>query len=225
MASVYLRFSPPDRDDIVKLHILESSTMNGALTTIEEVTDIGTFPNYINDYTTDQAGNNADWFAIQWEDSKGAFTNISERLQGGTKTVVLELIDRIMLRDPSIDEELARQEAEITLSEYFRTDDPYAIDPSTVTYAEWGGLTYLSLARIYISEILIGSNVSGYTAGIVAQQQGNTQKSLADVQRLIDEGNRLLGRNYSLVMQLEPVSFGTVTGAEIDQTRLLVELI
>lgn len=225
MASVRLNFVKPDDEGLAKLLIYEATSKDGVYTLIETVTDIGEFPNYISYYTTDLATNANDWFVIEWEDDKGSRSPRSNPIQGNTTTAVGEVVKRVILRDPSIDEGLATQEAEITLCDYFMTDAPYDIDPLTVTYKEWGGLTFLTLARAYISEVLTGSSVSGYTAGIVAQQQGNSQKSLDDIKRMIEEGNKLLNRNFSIVAQLEGVTFGSLTGAEVDQSRLLVEII
>jgi hypothetical protein len=225
MASVRLNFVRPDDEGLAKLLIYESTTQTGSYSLIETVTDIGEWPDYITYYTTNLATDPNDWFVIEWEDDKGARSPRSNPIKGNTTTTVGEITKRVLLRDPSLEEGIAAQEAEISVSDYFRVDDPYTIDPTVVTYKEWGGLTYLTLARIYISEVLVGSSVSGYTAGIVAQQQGNSQKSLDDIKRLIEEGNKLLNRNFSLVMQLEPVAFGTSIGAEVDQSRLLVELI
>lgn len=224
MASVRLNFVKPELEGLAQLRIYESATQTGTFTLIETVVDIGEYPNYITYYTTDDATNANDWFVIEWVDSKGAVSPRSNPIQGNTTTAVGEVVSRVQLRDPSIGEELATQEAEITLQDYFGID-PYEVDESTVTHKEYGGLTYLTLARIYISEILVGSSTAGYTAGIVAQQQGNSQKSLDDIKRLIAAGNELLGRNFSVIMQLEQVAYGTVCAADVDQSRLLVELL
>jgi hypothetical protein len=225
MASVRLNFVKPSDEGLTKLLIFESATSTGVFTLIETVTDIGDYPDYISYYTTTLASNPNDWFAIQWEDSGGARSPMSNPIQGNTTTTVGEIVKRVLLRDPALSEEAATQEAEIMVADVFGVADPYSVDPSTVTYLQWGGMTYLTLARLYISEVLIGSSTSGYTAGIVAEQQGNSAKSLDDIKRLVDEGNRLLGRNFSLVMQLEPYSIPGVMGAEVDQSRLLVELL
>jgi hypothetical protein len=226
MASVRLNFVQPEQEGLIKLLIFESAAQMGTYSLIETVTDIGDFPNYISFYTTDLASNVNDWFAIQWEDEKGAKSPLSNPIQGNTSTVPGELTGRVILRDPAIDEAIALQESEVALSDYFQTNEVYALDPDTISYAIWGGLTYLVLARVYITDLLVGGSVEGYTAGIVAQQQGGAAKSLGNIKDLIALANELLGRNYSVVMQIQ--EFDPVTGfglpVEIDQTRLLVEL-
>lgn len=224
MASVRLNFVQPEQEGLTRLLIFESTTQTGTYSLIETVEDIGEYPNYISIYTTDLANNSNDWFAIQWEDDKGAKSPLSNPIQGNTTTAPGVLTSRVILRDPALDEAIALQEAEVTLSSYFETNDIYALDPNEVTYAEWGGLTYLTLARSYITELLVGSTNTGYTAGIVAQQQGSATKSVADIQSLIAEANRLLGRNYSLVMQLAPWSVDSLSATDLDISRLLVEM-
>lgn len=226
MASVRLNFVKPENEALVKLLIYEGATKDGSFSLIETVNDIGEFPDYISYYTTNAATSASDWFVIEWEDDKGARSPRSNPIQGNTKTVPGEVASRVLLRDASIEEGIAVEEAEITVSDYFRTEFPYDVDPAEVTYKEYGGLTYLTLARVYMSETLIGTATTGYTAGIIAQQQGTTQKSLDTIKKLIEEANRLLNRNFSVVMQLEPVTYPPcASGAEIDATRLLIELI
>jgi hypothetical protein len=226
MASVRINFVQPDSEGLTRLLIYESGSKDGIYTLIEAVENIGEFPDYISYYTTDQAANAFDWFVIEWEDDKGARSPRSNPIQGNTTTTPGEVAGRVLMRDMSIDEKIAVQESEIVICDYFMVDDPYMVDPVTVTYKEWGGLTYLALARVYITDLLVGASVQGYTAGIVAQQQGSAAKSLGNIKDLIALANELLGRNYSVVMQIE--EFDPVTGfglpVEIDQTRLLVEL-
>lgn len=240
MASIRLNFVKPETENLEKLLIYEAASKNGVYTLIETVTDIGTDPDYISFYTTDHATSITDWFAIEWEDDKGARSPRSNPIQGNTTTAVGELVKRMMLRDPSISEEIATQEAEILLSQYFQVDDPYTIDPATVSYVVWGGLTYLGLARTYVSEIITTSSGSGYTAGIIAQQASDSTQTLKNVKDLVDLGNKLLGINYSYVLQMQgydpypvlpargvlgddPGFFGI--GGEIDASRLLVEIL
>lgn len=226
MASVRLNFVKPDTENLAKLLIYECSTKDGTYDLIEVVNIIGTHPDYISFYTTNQASDVNDWFVIEWEDDKGARSPRSNPIQGNTKTVPGEVTARVLLRDPSIEEGVAVEDAEIVISSYFLVDDPYTLDPVTLTYAEWGGLTYLTMAQIYLTEILVESSVQGYTAGIVAQQQGNSQRSLDTVQKIIDMANKLLNRNYSVILLMpdyDPVRGSFITG--IDESRLLVELV
>ena len=216
MAAVYLRFAPPDRDDIVKLHILESATATSTLNEIEVVTDIGSAPNYINEYTTILAVNAADWFAIQWEDDKGALTEISDRIQGGTRTVVLDVIDRVLERSPGLAESIARHEAEATVEWYFHVD-PYTVTEDELEdgrkYTILQGLTHLVLARSMIVQLVQSAqlNVDSVTLGLVTMRSGSSSSSSSStitdkqIQDLIDLANKELGINTSVVLQLEEI--------------------
>ena len=89
---VPLDFIPPQEDNIVKLHIYESSAQGGPFSEIELVTEVGTWPNYIDHYTTANATALDDWFAIQWEDDKGAKSVLSSPVKGGTDYLVREVM-------------------------------------------------------------------------------------------------------------------------------------
>src|SRR5262245_28257796 len=103
MATVRLDFTPPGIPDVTKLHIEEAPASGGPFVEIEQVAS-GTYPNYISYYVTQNASSATYWFRIRWETSQGAFTPYSGALQGGTKTLVQEIVDRVMLRNPSLNE-------------------------------------------------------------------------------------------------------------------------
>jgi len=213
MASVPLDFTPPIEPDITELHIEEASSKDGPFNEIETVTAVGAYPDYISRYTTSLATALNDWFRIRWKDSKGAYTPYSEPLQGGTTTLVQQIVNRVMLRDPMADENVALQEAEAVISDVFRVDDPYTIDPATVTPKQKSGITFLTLARTYLSSIVtsIAAGTSdSYTAGLVSQSAGTASQSeiskgLSNIEQLIEWANRDLGLSFSVVMLLEEI--------------------
>jgi hypothetical protein len=226
----------PSTPGLVALRIFESAVKEGPYIQIERVTEIGIYPNYISYYTTDTATSATDWFTIQWEDDKGALSEMSAPWQGGTDSVVAELVSRVMLRDPTIREEIAVQEAEATVSRYYNTDDPYSITEMP-NPSELQGLTLLTLAACYITDLFVGTaggatTVSDYTAGLVSQRSGTgvaggTALKLKDIEALVDWANRVLGRSYSVVLQMAapeiPGAYSLVEDARVDETRLLLD--
>lgn len=213
MASVRLDFVPPNSPDITKLKIWESPSRTGVFNVIETINGVGAYPDYISYYTTQNASSPSNWFAISWEDSRGAQTELSTPIQGGTTTLVQQIISRVMLRDPLADENIAVQEAEAVIEDVFPGVDPYLIDVSTVTAKQKSGITFLTLARTYLSSIVTsisaGSGES-YTAGLVSQGTSNQSQSqvsqgLTNIKQLIDWANADLGLNYSIVMLMAEI--------------------
>jgi len=221
MADVRLDFVKPEIPDLVKLHIYESDTQLGVFNPIEEVTAIGTYPNYISYYTTELAGDESHWFAIEWEDSKGAMFGISQAVQGNVQTVVGEVVSRALLRDPIFNEMIVTQEALAVIETYFKTD-PLSVDFSTVTYSELSGLTLLTMVRSYIFTSVSQSS-EDYTAGLVSQKSSSGTRK--DLDALLAQANAFLGTNFSVVMVMEEIEIagGTAGEVTVDQTRLLVE--
>lgn len=220
MPSVFLQFIPPDREGFVKLHIFEAADATSALAEIEEVDEVGTYPNYISEYSTDQASDNSHWFAIQWEDSKGVRTAISARIQGGTETLVGEVVKRVRQRDSQIDENIALHEAEAVIEEFFGRD-PYGVSdddlPAGRKYRILEGLTLLALARSYLSSTAAASaasslsDINSVTIGLVSLKSGtvsNTstvEKVVLSVQPLIETANSFLGINTSVILQMQAI--------------------
>jgi hypothetical protein len=213
MAIVPLDFIPPTDPDITKLHIEEATDQAGPFGEIEEVTEIGTYPNYITRYTTDQAALASNWFRIRWENSKGAMSPFSEPIKGGTTTLVQQIVDRVMLRDPLANENVTQQESEAVIEDVFSTTDAYSVDPETVTAKQKSGITFLTLARVYLSSIVTsisGGAVQSYTAGLVSQSAGSQAQSqvsqgMSNIEQLIEWANRDLGLSYSLIMLLKEI--------------------
>jgi hypothetical protein len=228
MASVFLDIVPPNQPDLTDLEIEESASKDGPWgAPIEIVTPVGTYPNYLSSYTTDQAAATTNWFRIRFKDSKGAYTPYSQPIKGGTDNVVSLLVDRVLLRDPNISEAVAQQEAEAVLQWYFKGVDPYGIDPATVTYTQMSGLTLLTLARALLFDQLVGSTSSadGWTAGLVSIKSGSTSSAgKADILELLKQANTLLGLNISVIAQMDEISIaGGQSLVAKDQSRLVME--
>lgn len=225
---VRLDFVPPSDPDIAKLHIYESVAEEGPYNEIEVVTAIGTYPNYITRYTTDQATAVDRWFAIAWETTAGIVGDQSAGLQGGTRTLVHEVFSRVLQRDATQSEAIVVQSAEYVIAEFMGVADPYDLAREDVTYRQLEGLTLMTLARSYIQTFLAGSSSDSYTAGLVSQRSesgsGLDEKKL---KWLTDEANKLLGISNSLVMVLEdidPTGLGTSTSISWDHSRQAVTL-
>lgn len=225
IAAVPLSFLPPQAEDIVALRIHEAPTADGPFVQIERVTEVGTYPDYIDHYTTNFASNTTDWFSIQWEDSKGALGELSIPVQGGTETLVHKITERVLLRDGSLDETVVSQEAEAVIEKYFQTD-PYSIDSTTVSYTVISGLTMLTMARSYLMGLYATSGGSKFTAGLISVDTTATAKrTLDDIQKYIVAANGLLGLTYSTVLLLKEmeVGGGLKQLVDIDVSRLIVE--
>jgi len=230
MASVYLNFIPPnDVPDLVALHIYEAPAQNGPFSEIEAVTSVGSPGAYITAYTTDQALSETDWFAIQWENSKGAFSELSSAIQGGTTNVVSEIVERVMLRDPTLKEQIVAQEAEAVVWSFYGANPPPLdeINPKTLS-----GLTLLTMAQCYIVRISAGiGTTTSYTAGLITQKTDTHAQtaSMDTIRDLVAAANSLLGRSFSIVALMPEVesryggngSFNELVGA--DTTRAIVE--
>jgi hypothetical protein len=224
MASVRLNFSPPIERDIVKLHILEASSQTGTFSEIEEVDQIGTYPNYISYYTTDLAQSAYDWFRIQWEDDKGALSDLSEAVQGGTESYVGELTEWVMLRDSTINENVASQEVESALFQVFGTTTPDSLNPN-----EKSGIVLLAMARIYLTKLGSSSGrAQKWTAGLITMDTGTTaaQQSKANIDALLKQAGKLLGVAYGVIAQMAEVEVAGVPPEIVtfDPSRLLIEV-
>lgn len=201
MATAALRFSPPEQSGIVALHIYESPTAAGPYNEIERVTAVGSYPGYIDSYVTAQAASASDWFAIAWEEGGGVVGQMSVGVQGGTQTLVGEVIERVLQRDGSIDENVARQEAEAAIEQWAgSTFDPYSTDYD-VSYTQLNGLVYLTMARCYIFSSASGATESA-TLGMVSMRSSSTTASNANTDALINLANLALGLNTSRVLQV-----------------------
>lgn len=228
MASVPLRFVPPNDKDLTTLLIFEGPASGGPFTQIESVSAIGTYPNYITEYTTDQAVSDNDWFSIRWVDNKNALTEFSNAVQGHTQTLVGKLTANVLLRDATLDDNIVSQVAEWVVARVMHTDEPWTLAVSDATFSQVEGMTLLILARSTLHSLISSSSGESYTAGLVSQKAGGTTTLNRDVVKaLVDEANMLLGISFSLVMLLEdidPIGLGTVSTIGVDQSRLLISI-
>ena len=226
MASVPLSFISPDEPNLIKLHILESTSALGPWSEIEVVTfPLGEPP---TDYTTNVAISATDWFSIQWEDNKGAFSDLSPAVQGGVDLLIHKVVKRVMERDSTLDRRVVVQEAEAVIESFFGSD-PYS-PTLTATYRQLSGLTYLVLARSAIATAVISStsgssNVASATLGLVSfrNEAGTASavtKAQEDVKALLDLANMYLGISTSFVMQLEEICT-TYSLSSYDHSRLI----
>ena len=227
MASVRINFVQPTQADLVALHIEEAVDSAGPFNEIEVVTPIGTYPDYISHYTTDEATSISNWFRIRFKDSKNAFTDYSLPYKGGSETLVGEIVERVLLRDSSIKEAIAQQEAEAVIQWYYKGVDPYSIDPATVKYTTMKGLTLLTLAYALLFDQLGGgsSSADSWTAGLVSIRSGSTTSGgEADILKLLEQANSILGINVGVIAQMEEVHIaGGMAIVARDQSRLVVE--
>jgi hypothetical protein len=210
-ASVYLDFIAPNEiPDLVALHIFEAANSAGPFNEIEVVTAIGTQGSYITSYTTDKALATTDWFTIQWRNSKGALTDMSMPVQGGSQSLVAEIVSRALLRDPSLNEAIVAQEAEIAVSEYYGTQDPLSIPVQGVPLKTLSGLTYFTMARSYVAKASSTTTTAGgkWVAGLVSLDTSSSSKTTNawdNIEALLRIANRELGRSYSVILLLEEI--------------------
>lgn len=209
MASVAFKLIPPPTEDLLKLLIYEAPTALGSYVLIETVTPIGEYPEYIDNYTTNVATSATDWFAIKWEDTKGAQSALSSPIKGGTESVVDEVVDRVLQRDGALSRATVLQEAEAVVEQVFGKD-PYTVDLSTDAmpynkYRMLTGMTYLALARSYMALIASQSNTESATIGQISFKTSVGAFQNADIETLIDLANGYLGINTSIVLQMESV--------------------
>jgi hypothetical protein len=236
MASVTLQFQLPADPDIASLRIYESPTPDGTFTLIEEVDEIGTYPNYITDYVTQNATNEDNWFAISWVDSGGSESDLSTPVQGGTDSVVHQIVERVYQRAPSLSKNIVIQEAEAVVEQYFGMN-PYTV-PLPVSYRVLTGLTYITMARASLSQqahtsISSSSFADSWTAGLVSMKAESGSGSQSEIQQasfdwLISEANKMLGLGMGVIAQMAtPEIAGGMTVIEpvVDQSRLIVATI
>lgn len=227
MAVVELQFLPPDTDDIVTLHVEEAPAPGGPFTEVQTF-PAGTYPNYIRSAEVTAATSASDWFRIRWEDTAGNFTPYSAPIQGGTTTVVAQVMDRVILRDPQVNPLIAGQEAEATISTYFHVDDPYSVDPATVNPKILSGLTLLTLARVYTLRLIERAQTGQkWTAGLVSMDSGTSStQSWTAVDKMIELANKELGTGYSRILLMDQISVagGLRQLKSYDVSRALIEL-
>jgi len=207
VASVRLDFIPPSLEGVTRLHIEEAPGQDGPFAQIELVTPVGTYPNYISYYTTQLATDVNYWFRIAWETADGVWTPYSQALQGGTRTLVQEIVDRVMLRNPSLNEIIVTQEAQAVIAGVYNTDDPNSISVEDSNPVEIRGMTNMTLARSLIATSLAsGGTASGFTAGLVSIKSGSTSADPTKaIEALIKAAQEDLGGGTSLVLLMSEI--------------------
>lgn len=230
--AVRLDFTPPTVNDISKLHVEEAPAKGGPFQEIDSTTAVGTYPNYISFYTTQSATDLNYWFRIYWETTQGVKTPYSEPLQGGTKTLVQEIVDRTLLRNPSLNEVIVTQEAQAVVSQVFMTQDPNALQVEEATYVQLRGMTNMTLARSLVATYLAsGGTVAKYTAGLVSLQTGTTTADPTKaIDALLKSANDDLNLNYSVILLLSQVDpsgrsyscgpYGGLHGVDLTRTTI-----
>lgn len=229
--SVALEFIPPDEPDLLALHVYESSAMDGPFVEIDVTQAIGAYPNYVTRYTTQSALAITDWFAIAWENTANVVGELSASMQGGTSTLVSEIVNRVMLRDPMLNPIIVGQEAEIAVAEFFGTTDPLSIDPDAASPQVMGGLTYYTMARSYTSSAVSSSTTEGgkWVAGLVSldTSSASSKSSVWDnIENLLRIANRELGKSYSLKLLLAEIEvaggYRQIVAADLSRTIIEV---
>ncbi len=224
--SVRLDFTPPSIEGVTTLHIEEAPDKAGTFDEIEQVTAVGTYPNYISYYTTQMANALDDWFRVRWETGDGVFTDYTEPLQGGTKSLVQEIVDRVLLRNSALNETIVTQEAQAVVSEIMMTQDPMSVMVEDATYVQLRGMVNLTLARSLVATYLAsGGTVSKFTAGLVSLQAGTTTADPTKaIKALIDAAAADLNLNYSVVLLLADVNDNCSRGrVAVDLTRTSID--
>jgi len=217
MPSVTLEFIPPDEPDLLALHVYESDASDGTFLEIDVTQAIGVYPHYITRFTTTHATAISDWFAIAWENTANVTGELSAPMQGGSTTLVSEIVNRVMLRDPTLNPIIVGQEAEVAVCEYYGVNDPYSINPDDVPPKIMSGLTYYTMARCYIvtattSITRTAGSANKWVAGIVSMDTGATasasmQKGMWDaIDNLLKAANLELGWNQDRILLIKEIS-------------------
>jgi hypothetical protein len=191
---------------------------------IETVLDVGVNGDYITHYTTNAAVSLTDWFSIRWEDSKGAVTPMSQAMQGGTRSVLSDVVDRMLLRDPTLNPEIAYQEAEAVIEEVTGTTTP---NPLSLKKKTINGITLLALARSQLSSFASVSNADSWVAGLVSMKSSSgSSLNIKGIQDLMLAAQRLLGLSGSRVAQIvvPEIAGGLAQIVTADISRLMIEV-
>lgn len=200
MADVTFDLVPPDDPDLVALRIYEAASSDGPFSQIERTTAVGIYPYYIGSYTTSAALSADDWFYVAWENSVGDVGYESSPIKGGTFPLVDQVVERVLQRDPSLDEAIVRQEAEAAVQVVYGLVDPYSI-AQAASYKQLNGLVYLTMACCYVFEQT--TNNESVTIGLVSLKENTT--SAKNIDALIDMANDALGISTSRVLQMVDV--------------------
>lgn len=222
--SVALEFALPGQPDIQSISIYESDVPEGPFALIETISDVGTYPGYINNYTTEMATSVDYWFAISWMDEKGAVSELSQPVKGNTQSIVSIITERVMQRGITAIESVVIQEAEAVAEAYFGMN-PYEV-PLPVSYSVLSGLTYMTMARSLVSQIVSSSSgsVQSWTAGLVSMKSGDNTTIQQEFDWLVGLASNLLGINVSRIAQMicPEIAGGLAHITNLDISRLQV---
>lgn len=226
MASVHLDFTPPDQEDLDQLVIYESVSPDGPWASIEIIDDIGEYPDYISEYTTAEANATSNYFAIDWIDTNGANVGLSNAIQGGTETLIGEIIHRVLRRDPELDEVVVSQEAKVVMDEVFRdVPDPTIENTSSKVLS---AVTLLTMARVYEMSLIEDSGNGGWVSGLVSirNDPAALDNKLKAIDRMVQQALRELGWGGSRVAQIlmPPIINGLSEIVSADISRLQIEV-
>jgi hypothetical protein len=231
--SVTLEFIPPDEPDLKALHVYESPTQTGTFTEIDSTLEIAAYPNWISRYTTALATSITDWFAIAWENTAGVTGQLSAPLQGGSTTLVSEIINRVMIRNPSLNQIIVGQEAQAVVSEYMHVDDPNFVAVSDASYVEIRGMTNMTLARSLIATVFAtgATSTAGFTAGLVSikSSTGASADPTKAIEALVKSANADLGTSESIVLLMADVSASlgcrptALTGVDLSRSVAMID--
>lgn len=235
MAAVRIDLSPPPQEDVVALRIYEAAASTGPYNEIERTTNIGVYPTYISYYTTANAVSPTNWFKIAWEYQGAIIGPQSQAVQGGQGPMVIgQVIERVMQRDPSLNESIVTQEAEGVVETYFH-DDPY--NPLLeCSYAVLNGLVLMTLYRSQLVRMVTsvsttvtgGGDVDSFTIGLVSAKSGTAASSSMSqmisgedaLGKLLELAYQQLGVPMSVILQLaEPKSDVGLTS--FDHSRMI----
>ncbi len=86
MASLILDLlAPRDMKELVSIRIMESTVQAGPYHEIDTFSDVGVYPDYIDQVTTENAADPNGWFMVEWIDADGVVSETSIPVQGGTQ--------------------------------------------------------------------------------------------------------------------------------------------
>lgn len=204
MFTIPIKFVQPQEPDLVKLHIYEGSDPGGLFYEIDSSSDIGEFPEYIDEFTTTQARDPMDWFAIQWEDNKGAKTELSAPLQGGSKTLIGEIVERVLLRSSELNQALVTEEAE-SLLEWWKSADPYTLNLDDYTYTQITALADLTMVNTFYALLAErAGSTTDYRAGMISESySGYPVQSDSSLRNLELRALKRLGIGGSRIASIE----------------------
>jgi hypothetical protein len=226
MAALPLTFIPPEEPGISQLHIYESPTgADGTFTEIDTIS-AGSYPIYIDHYTTQNAISIDDWFAIAWSTVDGVVSPLSEPIKGGTTTLIGDIVQRVILRSPDLDENVVLQEAEATVCYLYRVDDPYSVDETTVTPLWKNSLAELTeIATLWATTVNRGATAQDYSAGLISERNTiDTRTALDNLTRWEKRIMRRLGIGGSLIASIQDSQYIlNLTGVKstFDSSRIL----